>query len=345
MTRILAGLFAVAGSLEPVLLRLLTLTMGPPLIVAVLYWTTFPSRVDGIAVRSSDRISARRPDIGDIVGRGDDLQLECRKRAAELAVRLNDGLTGRPETKCRILVRAPYILAGDLSESELETHYRETIVPIERALSVSYFDRPPEEPVTILLFSGDRSYRTYAEQLDGRQRANYSGYYQRNDRRIVLNVATGDGTLAHELTHALAHSDFPNMPEWFDEGLASLHEQSEFSQDGHRLVGLSNWRMNYILHAIRLQKLNSIESLVEAGNVCPEREAIDYAQARYFCLYLQKKGLLGAYYRKFRGAIARDPTGLQTLRGLFEVETLDAVDRDFRDWVVKLAETHAGEDR
>jgi len=124
----------------------------------------------------------------------------------------------------------------------------------------------------------------------------------------VLNISTGRGTLAHELTHALAHFDFPDMPEWFDEGLASLGEESEFSDDGLRLTGISNWRLNYVLPELRQNRLRPLQSLIVSGNVRPGYEAVDYAHARYFCLYLQQRQLLGPYYRKFRARAASDPS-------------------------------------
>ena len=54
----------------------------------------------------------------------------------------------------------------------------------------------------------------------------------------------------------------------------------------------------------------------------PNQQAIDYAQARYFCLFLQERGLLEPFYRKFRLAVAGDPTGLRTLRALIRRERI-----------------------
>ena len=94
------------------------------------------------------------------------------------------------DARCHFLVREPYVLAGDLSEERLERIYRETILPTSQALSTGYFDIKPHEPIIILLFSGERMYRRHAKRLDGRENANYHGYYQRTDRRIVLNIST-----------------------------------------------------------------------------------------------------------------------------------------------------------
>ena len=54
-------------------------------------------------------------------------------------------------------------------------------------------------------------------------------------------LATGGGTLSHELTHALMEADFPNAPGWISEGLASLHEQL-----GANNQPLDNYRYYYL---------------------------------------------------------------------------------------------------
>lgn len=256
------------------------------------------------------------------------ISVACDKRARELAKYV--------ESDHRIIVRPPFILAGDISVKSLDQHYRKTILPTARALQLAYFDTQPTEPITILLYANEKAYQAASLKLDGRNSTNYYGYYIRTDRRIVLNVQTGAGTLAHELTHALAHFDFPEIPEWFDEGLAAVYEEADFSDDGLRLVGVSNWRLNHLLHAMQKQQLQSLEALISARKIRSDREAIDYAHARYFCLYLQERGLLPSFYRKFKMNSADDPSGLKTLREMFDKSNLDSVDRDYRQWVIQL---------
>ncbi len=258
------------------------------------------------------------------------LAVACDQRAGVLAERLGPGFTS--------ICRPPYVLTGDLTSAELDSIYRETVVPTARALSLMYFDREPDEPICVLLFASEDSYRQTAKRIDGRSVADYHGYYIRTDRRLMINATTGAGTLAHELTHALAHFDFPTMPEWFDEGLASLYEESDFSSDCLQLVGLSNWRLNYLIHAIHQKRLGSLEALIAARRIRNDQQAIDYAQSRYLCLYLQQRDLLPLYYRKLRANSATDPSGMQTLREVFSVAALDDVDRHFRNWVIDVYE-------
>lgn len=316
--------------------RFLVLTLGPVVIVGVLYRLTMTGRGNPLAAETATAAATPIGGGGRLLNGGPQrpggnpavIDQTCRTRGVELAPLLG--------ANCRVLVRPPYVLAGDVSEEKLDRLHRALIVPIGRALSTCYFDRQPDEPVTILLFSTDAAYREHAGRLDGRRRDCYSGYYQRADRRIVLNIASGEGTLAHELTHALAHFDFPGMPEWFDEGLAALHEESEFSDDGLRLSGLVNWRLNHLLDAIRRGRLQPIEELMSAGTVRGGDEAVHYAQARYFCLYLQERRLLSHYYRKLRAGAGLDPTGVPTLRELLHTDSLAELDRDFRRWAQSL---------
>ena len=56
-----------------------------------------------------------------------------------------------------------------------------------------------------------------------------------------MNIATGGGTLVHELVHPYVEADFPGAPPWLNEGLGSLFEQSD-ERDGY-IVGLTNWRL------------------------------------------------------------------------------------------------------
>jgi hypothetical protein len=248
--------------------------------------------------------------------------------------RAREEMMRRLGTQFASIVHTPFVIIGDLDAARLERVYRETIVPAKRALAIAFFDRPPDKPVTIVLLSGDEAYERCVYALEGRRRAAYAGFYERKDRRLVVNLDTGEGTLAHELTHALAHFDFPEMPEWFDEGLASLFEEARFSEDRLHMTGRGNWRSRDLLPALRDGTLRPLESLIGEARVRSERQAIDYAHARYFCLFLQQRGLIEPFYRKFRLAVGSDPTGLRTLRGLFGVNNLSSVDAEFRAWVL-----------
>lgn len=315
------------------MVRLLTLTFGPIVIVGLAYLAAQPGgRAPAASPVTTDSFT---PPSGPTPERSEEPSLlaACQRKRESLIKRLG--------SKFFSIVHTPFVVIGDLPISELEREYRETIAPTQRALAIAYFDKSPSEPIAIVLLSGDETYQHCAERLDGQTRASFAGYYERKDRRIVVNSKTGDGTIAHELTHALAHFDFPDMPEWFDEGLASLHEEARFSDDGLRIVGLSNWRIRYLIPAIQKGNLRPLDSLVRQTRIRRDEQALDYAHARFFCLFLQERGLLEPFYRKFRVAGPGDPSGAGTLTALFATSDLATVDGDFRAWAVTLDRANA----
>lgn len=231
-----------------------------------------------------------------------------------------------------VSIHEPFVLAGDCQQEHLSRYYRDTIAPTARALSIQYFDTPPPWPVTVVLCTSEESYRECHRCLRERERNEYAGTYSRSEHRVIVNIATGDGTVAHELTHALAHADFPELPEWLDEGLASLYEECEFSSDGLRLIGLQNWRGVALRSAAQKQKLRCIGEMASAPFASADA-SIDYAQARYLCLFLQKRNLLESFYRKCRSHTKDDPDGTRSLTELMAIKDLSSVDTQFHEWL------------
>ena len=253
------------------------LAIGPIVLVAACYLLTAPSKEN-----VTDQVSAAGwTETDDDVSSDIPLGLRCEAVAAELRSQL---FADWP-----VLVREPFVLAGDLTRPELEQSYERTIVPTARALAATYFHQPPRGPIVIVLCSSDEKFRECHERLGEPDRSQYSGIYVRRHRRIVVNAASGDGTLAHELTHALAHADFPRMPEWFDEGLAALHEECEFSADGLRLIGTANWRDAVAINALNRGELRLLEDIASKRFGSAGRANLDYAQVRTLCLFLQER--------------------------------------------------------
>ena len=230
------------------------------------------------------------------------------------------------------------IVAGDLDEKQLAAWHHDTIGPAAQAMANRYFRRSPDAPITVLLFSGEGSYNLYAEKLFGDRNVSIYGYYKPQERVLVMNIATGGGTLVHELTHALADFDFPKIPDWFNEGLASLHEQCRFrhDDDGPWIEGLENWRLPALQKAIRKGRARPLKELIESKDFRGAHEGLNYAQARYFCLYMQRHGVLEQYYRRFRDHQQQDPRGLDSVLAVFPEQTWDQLDADFRQWVLNL---------
>lgn len=235
----------------------------------------------------------------------------------------------------RVVVREPFVIASDLGFAEVDRIHRDAIVPVTSALWRCYFDRRPDKPITLVLLGDEAAYQEAAMKLDRYEPIAYAGYYQRSERRIVLNLASGYGTLTHELCHALAQFDFPELPEWLDEGLAALHEETQFSDDRLQLIGLANWRCKLLPVAIQSGELPSLHQVINRHSFRGEGEGLNYALVRSFCRYLQHRGLLTHYYRKFRAAHHADPSGLHTLCEVLGVSTCDEIDASFRAWITQ----------
>ena len=205
-----------------------------------------------------------------------------------------------------------------------------------RAMAASYFSVAPDRPVTVLLFSNETSYDHYAKTLYGDEDVSVYGYYKPRLRTLVMNVRTGGGTLVHELTHALADFDFPEIPDWFNEGLASLHEQCRIRDDESGIVGLENWRLPALKQAIRDDRLRTIRSLITGDDFRSSSVGLNYAQARYLCLYMQREGVLEDFYRRFRVTRSEDPLGYRALGEVFPDHGQAELEADFRRFVLGL---------
>lgn len=314
--------------------RWLLLVLGPlPIVVgtmAVSRWCKPPSALAGqrnvvAAVRNgyAADTSPVRPAEAGAAG----LAQACELAATKWRERLPAG--------CNVLAAPPLVLAGDLSTDELQRWQGETIEPAMRGMAACYLDTLPHLPVTVLLWADESSYDRATRELFSEQQVSVFGYYRPTERVLVMNIGTGSGTLVHELTHALLAFDFPTVPDWFNEGLASLHEQCRIRSDGSGLDGLVNWRLASLQFAIEHKTLRPLAEMMADENF-RRLEAVNYAQARYFCMFLQQRGLLAAYYRQFRDDWRRDPQGAATALALFPGQTWPQVDEQFRAWAADL---------
>ena len=144
------------------------------------------------------------------------------QKCQELAERWHDRFAAEHMT---CIVSPPFVVAGDGGQRRLQGYVDHTILASAEALHEKFFDRArPNEPILILLFESAGSYNRLAKKWLGDQPTTPYGYFRR-DNIMVMNVGTGTGTLVHELVHALIRPDFPDVPEWFNEGLGSLFEQ------------------------------------------------------------------------------------------------------------------------
>jgi hypothetical protein len=213
-----------------------------------------------------------------------------------------------------IVVSPPFVVLGDEAAARVNDRAEGTVRWAVERLKQEYFSEDPKRILDVWLFKDDESYRSHAKSLFNDDPNTPYGYYSDEHGALIMNIATGGGTLVHEIVHPFMETNFPRCPAWFNEGLGSLYEQSD-SRDGH-IVGLTNWRLSGLQRAIRRGEVPSFQRLTAttSAQFYDEDRGTNYAQARYLAYYLQEKGLLRSFYQRFRANAERDPTGYDTLQ-------------------------------
>jgi hypothetical protein len=235
-----------------------------------------------------------------------------------------------------VVLEPPFVVAGNEPEPMVRRRAMQIVRWATSHLQQDFFREEPKRILDVLLFKDARSYRTKAIDLFHAAPTTPYGYYTPENGALVMNIATGGGTLVHEIVHPYVEADFPAAPPWLNEGLGSLFEQSD-ERDGH-IVGLTNWRLPGLQKAIRMHDLPPLEDLLRANSHAfyDEDKGTNYGAARYLCYYLQEHGLLVRFYREFRARAADDPTGAATLRAVLGEQDLTAFQQRWEAWVAKL---------
>jgi len=236
-----------------------------------------------------------------------------------------------------VVAEPPFAVIGDESPERVSRRASGTVRWAVEHLKKSYFERDPDAIYDIWLFRDSQSYYSHAEAMWGERPDTPYGYASSKHGVLVMNISTGGGTLVHEIVHPFIAANFPACPSWFNEGLASLYEQSA-ERDG-QIVGLTNWRLEGLQNAIERGSLPTFKTLTSTttGQFYDQDPGSNYAQARYLLYYLQEKGLLRTYYRAFVANQKTDPTGYKTLQTVLGATDMAAFQRDWQDWVMTLS--------
>ena len=219
---------------------------------------------------------------------------------------LKDKLAEKGLDRMRITIEPPFVVIGDPREAR-------TVRWAADHLEADFFDARPRKILDVYLFPDDKSYRHGVAALTDSAPDTPYGFYSRAAGGLFMNIATGGGTLVHEIVHPYVEADFPDAPPWLNEGLGSMFEQSE-ERDGH-IRGLPNWRLPGLQRALAKGSVPSFKALTAMNDTAfyDDDSGVHYAMARYLLYYLQDRGMLRDFYKKARAARAKDPTGYATL--------------------------------
>ncbi|HEY1818105.1 MAG TPA: hypothetical protein VGG74_37440 [Kofleriaceae bacterium] len=251
-------------------------------------------------------------------------QQQLDDRAKELETKL----AGRGFT---ILVEPPFVVVGDAPNTKkIATGFlRDKRTLLEK----DFFAKRPDKLLEVWLFKNEKDFRKGAHEFFKDPPDTPFGYYSPDENALVMN-ANGLGTLSHELVHPYMEANFPAVPSWFNEGLASLFEYPS-ERKGH-IIGLVNWRLPGLKAEIRHDTLPSLDKLLATTtDEFYNAEWDAYAQTRYLVYYLQEHDLLHPFFEKFQASVADDPTGKKALESVLG-EDLETFEPKWRKWVMAL---------
>jgi hypothetical protein len=236
-----------------------------------------------------------------------------------------------------VLVEKPFIVIGDEEEAVVRQRAASTVRWSVDHLKQLYFEHDPDHIINIWLFKDKESYEKHAWELLGDRPGTPFGYYSPRRKALVMNIATGGGTLVHEIVHPFVAANFPECPAWLNEGLGSLYEQC--GERRGRITGFTNWRLAGLQKAINEKRVPPFATL--CGTTDDEfynrdEKGTNYAQARYLCYYLQERDLLAKFYHAFRQRADEDPRGYETLVSILGEQDMADFQRRWEAWVLEL---------
>ncbi|MBT9584855.1 C39 family peptidase [bacterium] len=243
---------------------------------------------------------------------------------------LRQKLPGRGFT---IVIEKPFIVVGDEAPEVVYSRAKSTVGWAVEKLKAAYFSKDPKEILDVWLFRDESSYTSNTRKLFGESPSTPYGYYSSKHKALVMNIATGGGTLVHEIVHPFMEANFPGCPDWFNEGLASLYEQSQ--ERNGEICGSTNWRLAGLQRAIQGNRLQDFRRLT-SRDFYSDDDGSNYAMARYLCYYLQETGKLRAFYQAFRQSVHEDPTGYSTLAKILGSDDMAAFQADWQKYVLEL---------
>jgi hypothetical protein len=246
-------------------------------------------------------------------------------------------------------------VSPSLGKKELET-LGARIDDFVEFMRVAYGLEAPSTYITVHIVPDIARLKATALRLHGMRANDYTlGYSFANDRAIVaVLTTTAAGTLLHEVSHVLVHETFGSVPQWLDEGMASLYETSTAVSGAY--FGEPNWRSPVFaqlrprLSGISLREVItapwfSDEPVVhqKLGETIydPEQQAYLLAYARMFSLYLQETGNLRNVFQTFKARTVPDTYvparqyAVKLLETALGGRSLSAIESDFLAWAPK----------
>ena len=231
-----------------------------------------------------------------------------------------------------LIVAAP----GDQSRASEQA---ERVIEYDGKIRKRFFPNLEKQRLILVLGDEPHQLRRISEDLyPGAPIPNapFFGFYHQPDRLIMATALGGYGTVLHELLHALVQDDFPGVPLWLEEGMATLFERSDWSVA--RLIPAPNWRMELITSEQVLED-NFFSGIGNNAEVTAEQ----LSSIRLLFTYLDNNDQLAELYStvKQQGADTPLVQALETV-GFDSAKWHQFVSRSFREYALENSRTSGG---
>ncbi|MBI3723219.1 hypothetical protein HY251_04585, partial [bacterium] len=118
-----------------------------------------------------------------------------------------------------IVIEPPFVVLGDEPIERVRSRSAHTVRWAVTKLKQDYFEKDPDEILEVWLLKDKESYERNAKRVFGDTPTTPYGYYSHAHKALIMNIATGGGTLVHEIVHPYVAANFPDCPTWLNEGL------------------------------------------------------------------------------------------------------------------------------
>jgi len=203
------------------------------------------------------------------------------------------------------------IIAGLLEQFYQEVHPRFFTQPMAR--------------IDVYLVNGGKDFEDFVRARGDGDMAEHYGFYKPRDRTFYTRryfpdgSESGVGTLFHETIHAFVHAEVGDkqVPNWFNEGFASLFEQGRLVK-GRWVYGNPNpWREKKFqpeFESGHVPGLKEYFNLTDTEYYVDERSNTNYNTGRSLYLYLLTK-LGEPVLQKFVKAVLDGEGGIEAIEG------------------------------
>jgi len=227
-----------------------------------------------------------------------------------------------------------YVIFPDLDENTTYNLIDKDIRNTSDEMTRNYVSRLPESVTPVFLFKDYDTYENFSVNTIGLESDDLSpfGFYKISKNVIVIRYISWKGSTSHEITHSYTRFDFPDMPSWFDEGLASLHEKYVYKDDV--MKGDFSWRIVALRRAFRENTYTGIKTMMETNDneLYGKRSSFYYAQSRYLLMYMQQTVSPNKYYKLFRDTYDDDNTGITQLEKIMN-KSIKEIDKELIEYI------------